>query len=500
MSTSCAVCIEEFTKQPHKKRAKCPYCDVAACTTCTQKYLLSSTEDPHCMGCRKAWTREVMDSILLTTWLNGEYKKHRENVLLDREKSRLPAAQLVIERQKRVAEYMPQRIALTNEIRELQERIRTLTEQLGSVEVIMARLRAGQEPYTTRNAEGKEVAERRAFIMPCPADGCRGFLSQAYKCGVCDVFVCADCREVKGLDRDAAHTCKAENVESVRLIKKDTKPCPDCGVNIHRVSGCSQMFCTVCHISFDYNSGKKVTNGAIHNPHYYEYLRNMNGGVMPRAPGDIPCGAHLPNAWTFQRDVLGKYPGLAVTQTGGFLLGALRTITHIQHVEVPRYTNRAEDTDNTDANVRYLSKEIDEKRWKQLLQQREKRRMRRDDIRMRLEAFVGACIDIYGRVVNRAREIPHGNPPNTNTTKNVKDMSDLMKEACAQLQSLRTIFNEGMMGLSKMYKCQVIQLDEKALKIEMKRHEAGRGKKVESDDESEDKPAANVLVQTGGAR
>jgi hypothetical protein len=37
------------------------------------------------MGCRKAWTREVMDSILLTTWLNGEYKKHRENVLLDRE-------------------------------------------------------------------------------------------------------------------------------------------------------------------------------------------------------------------------------------------------------------------------------------------------------------------------------------------------------------------------------------------------------------------------------
>jgi hypothetical protein len=260
------------------------------------------------------------------------------------------------------------------------------------------------------------------------------------------------------------------------------------------------MFCTVCHISFDYNSGKKVTNGAIHNPHYYEYLRNMNGGVMPRAPGDIPCGAHLPNAWTFQRDVLGKIPGLAVTQTGGFLLGALRTITHIQHVEVPRYTNHAEDTDNTDANVRYLSKEIDEKRWKQLLQQREKRRMRRDDIRMRLEAFVGACIDIYGRVVNRAREIPHGNPPNTNTTKNVKDMSDLMKEACAQLQSLRTIFNEGMMGLSKMYKCQVIQLDEKALKIEMKRHEAGRGKKVESDDESEDKPAANVLVQTGGAR
>jgi hypothetical protein len=355
----------------------------------------------------------------------------------------------------------------------------------------MGRLRAGQEPFVNGT---KEVTERHAFIMPCPADGCRGFLSQAYKCGVCDVFVCPDCREVKGLDRDAAHTCKAENVESVKLMKKDTKPCPKCGTGIFKIEGCDQMYCTNCNTPFSWTTGNIVTNGAIHNPHYYEYLRTMNGGVMPRTPGDIPCGAHLPNAWTFQRDILNKFYGIVNTPTSSWLLNALRTITHIQHVEVPRYTNQAEDTDNTDANVRYLSKEIDEKRWKQLLQQREKRRMRRDDIRMRLEAFVGACIDIYGRIVNRAREIPHGNPPNTNTNKNMKELSDLLKEACAQLQSLRTIFNEGMMGLSKIYKCQVIQLDEKSLKIEMKRHDAGRGKKTESDDESEDKPAANVLV------
>ena len=377
-------------------------------------------------------------------------------------------------------------------IAELQARISTLSQQVVSIEVVMGRLRAGQEPYNT--AEGKEVAERRTFVMPCPAGECRGFLSQAYKCGICDIYACPDCREVKGVDRDAAHTCKPENVESVRLMKKDTRPCPKCGTGIFKIDGCDMMYCTNCNTPFSWNTGKVVTHGAIHNPHYFEYLRTVNGGVMPRAPGDIPCGAHLPNAWTFQRDVLNKFPGLTASSNTGWLLNALRVITHIQHVEVPRYTNHAEDTDNTDTNVRYLTMEIDEKRWKQILQQREKRRMKRDDFRMRLEAFVGACIDTYVRITNRARELVGIQPQNINTAKNLKDMVGLVKEACVQLQSLRTIFNEGMMGLSKIYKCQVLQLGEEGLKMEMKRYETGRGKKGESDDESEDKSVTNVLV------
>ena len=451
------------------------------------------------MGCRKAWTREVMDSILLTTWLNGEYKKHRENVLLDREKSRLPAAQLVCERRKRVREYMPQRAALEAEIAELQVRMGTLQRQLGSVNIIIHRLHMGQEPFGP--GETKETVERRTFVMPCPADGCRGFLSQAYKCGICDIYACAECREVKGLDRDAAHTCKPENVESVKLMKKDTRPCPKCGTGIFKIEGCDQMFCTNCNTPFSWNTGNVVTTGAIHNPHYYEYLRTMNGGVMPRAPGDIPCGAHLPNAWTFQNEITRKFPSLATNAHFTWLLAGLRVVTHIQHVEVPRYTNHAEDTDNTDTNVRYLEKGIDEKRWKQILQQREKRRMKRDDMRMRLEAFVGACIDIYGRLTGRAREIAGATPPGTATVVTIKEMANLLKEAYAQLQSLRVIFNEGMLGLSKLYKCQVVQLGDQGLKIEMKRHGSGRGKRTEDDsDDDSPNPATNVLVPTGGAR
>ena len=34
----CEVCYESFTKQPSKKRAQCPYCDIKVCVKCTQTY------------------------------------------------------------------------------------------------------------------------------------------------------------------------------------------------------------------------------------------------------------------------------------------------------------------------------------------------------------------------------------------------------------------------------------------------------------------------------
>jgi hypothetical protein len=122
-SSCCSICIEPFTKQPHRKEAKCPYCPIEACVKCTQTYLLGTHEDPHCMGCRRGWSREVLDTILLTTWLNGDYKAHRENILLDRERSRLPVAQIMVERRKIGRERAKYRDALILEVNELEKQI-----------------------------------------------------------------------------------------------------------------------------------------------------------------------------------------------------------------------------------------------------------------------------------------------------------------------------------------------------------------------------------------
>ncbi len=479
--SSCSMCIEKFTKQPNRKQACCPYCDVKACVSCTQKYLLSTHEDAHCMGCRRGWTREVMDGILLTTWINGAYKLHRQNVLLDRERSRLPAAQIFLENVKKGQALLPERERITVELHQLEARIQALRIDYYRLNRRIETYYRGIEPDDAGFVE-KEEKDKRVFVMPCPATSCRGFLSTAYKCGICDIYCCPDCHEIKGLDRDTPHTCDASTVATVRAIKKECRGCPDCGTNIFKIEGCDQMFCTNCNTAFSWTTGRKVTHGAIHNPHYFEYLRATNGGVMPRNPGDIPCAGNLPNAWAFDREVQRRYPHLAVTVTD-WLYRALNVITHIQHVEIPAVTNRAEDTDNMQYNIRYISKEITEVRWKQLLAQREKRRIKRDEVRLRYEAFVGACADIYGRIMVAAQEgVLNRDNIQTRAQLNVAtllkdkkaELTRVCTEAKEQLLTLRKIFNEGMMDISKRYKCQVMQLGEVGLKREMKKYEAGR--------------------------
>lgn len=442
-----------------------------------------------------------MDTILLVTFNQDEYKKHRENVLLDREKSRLPAAQLVIERYKEADERLPNITALDKEIAKLRAEMQTLEYKRGVEYMIIANLRSG------RTADGgtKEATERRAFVMPCPAPSCRGFLSTAYKCGVCDVFCCTQCHEVKGLDRDTPHTCNPNTLATVQALKKECRPCPECGANIFKIEGCDQMFCTACNTPFSWKTGQKVTNGVIHNPHYYEYLRKMNGGVMPRAPGDIPCGGNLPQAYQFETMIQRTYGGKGYTTKDGgkrtivtdTLYRALQVIAHIQHVEIPRYTNHAEDADNTEMNVEYLQKKITQERWKQLLQQKEKRRMKKDEIRQVLEALVGACVDIYTAITqgvpyapaygygyrNRAHPAQPAQPQ-TGPSNDV--MGERIETALKQMETLRSIFNEGMMDISKRYKCQVLQLVNANFARESKKYTTGRKKDTKDAKDAKD--------------
>lgn len=489
---SCSICIEVFTKQPHRKQACCPYCDIQACTKCTQTYLMGTPEDAHCMGCRRGWTREVLDSILLTTWINGAYKTHREDILFDRERSRLPAAQIIVERRKKAHEREPLRQELLLKITELDKQVARARDEYYIECRRIEMYNRGEDPFATTGSS-VSTEERRVFVMPCPGSGCRGFLSQAYKCGVCDIYVCPDCREIKGSTRDADHTCNPDTVATVQRLKKECRGCPECGTNIFKIEGCDQMFCTNCNTPFSWTTGKKITTGAIHNPHYFEFLRAANGGNMPRNPGDIPCIGNLPTAWTFDREVNRKYP--IVNDIGSFLYTALITITHIQHVEIPSMTNRAEDSDNTDINVRYLMNEIDQKQWKQLMQQKEKKRIKKDEVRMRYEAFVGACVDIYGRVIALAR--PVATDESLIIGKNLVVLK-ACEEAQVQLIALKNIFNSGMMDISKRYKCTVLQLSD-TIKRTSAKYESGRVKRTKDDTESvatTEEPTTNTIVRT----
>ncbi len=94
---NCDVCCEKLNKINHKK-VKCPFCDLTSCRTCSQRYILSSFEDPHCMGCKTLWNREFVDLFCTKYFRNTELRRHRENVLYERERALMPETQPEVER------------------------------------------------------------------------------------------------------------------------------------------------------------------------------------------------------------------------------------------------------------------------------------------------------------------------------------------------------------------------------------------------------------------
>lgn len=220
--SDCNICCEKL-----KKPITCNFCDFVSCTSCVRHYLLDTQSDPHCMSCNKKWTRNFIDENFPKTFINKELKKHREEVLVEREKALLPSTQVLVEQElyKR-----KQRIEIDN----LNKRKRELNDELMRVNrdlrIAYDRLYYGEEESIKK--------EKAQFIKKCPADGCMGYLSTQYKCGICNIWVCPDCHEIKGDTKDAEHTCDPNSVETAKMIAKDTKPCPNCSTRIYKIDGC----------------------------------------------------------------------------------------------------------------------------------------------------------------------------------------------------------------------------------------------------------------------
>jgi hypothetical protein len=165
--------------------------------------------------CFPEWSRKFLVQNFTKTFVNNEWKKNREKVLFDREKALLPATQGIVEQRKI-------RIQMQSEVKELDRQIADLNRRRNDLIALH---------MNRRHA----VADRRNFIRACPQGDCRGFLSSAWKCGTCATWTCPDCHEVKGEFQDSPHTCDPNNVETAKLLAKDTNPCPKCATGIFKI-------------------------------------------------------------------------------------------------------------------------------------------------------------------------------------------------------------------------------------------------------------------------
>ena len=280
-SKTCEVCYENLNNSTHKM-VKCDKCEYTCCKQFVRTYFKGILNEPHCMKCNIQWESEFVVLAVNKSYYNGEFKENRKALLTTLEKSRLPDTQndakMFILQEKLDARIL----AIKGQIKDLKVQI-----EVKSQEIILAHSEFLKEKKTGR----------KEFIMKCQAD-CKGYLSTSYKCDLCNKRTCPKCFEVEddGAARGGAveHTCKPENVETVSMMKKETKACPGCSVRIYKIDGCNQMWCVECNTPFDWISGK-IVSGVVHNPHYYEYLKK-NGGI-PRAPGDVLCGGlpHVQN-------------------------------------------------------------------------------------------------------------------------------------------------------------------------------------------------------------
>jgi hypothetical protein len=271
---SCQICCDNYNKGT-RKQVSCMYCAFDACRTCCETYLLSESI-PKCMRpeCNKEWTRKFMREQFTNVFLTKKYKEHLEQILFDQERALLPATQPIVEQRIR-------KIELNKEIKDIDALIYSLETQKRD---LLMEIR-----YGTTNTDNTDPGKR--FVRQCPAEECRGFLSTQWKCGICNKWTCPECHELKGSDRDGPHTCNPNNVATAKLLAKDSKPCPKCQSLIFKISGCDQMWCTQCHVAFCWKTGSLQNH--IHNPHYFEWQRNHNGGVVERTAGDVECGREI---------------------------------------------------------------------------------------------------------------------------------------------------------------------------------------------------------------
>ena len=295
-SKECAVCLDPYNKST-RTPVKCHSCGYQACRQCYATFILDpSNTHPNCMNCHKEFQREFLVDNFTLKFVSKDWKDHRERTILQKERALLPTRQPVAEMVKRKDE-------LNTECNELLEQMNALRVKHYACTTEKARLehriRVGPAADAALPGSAATQREHAAFIRPCPntAANCRGFLSTQWKCNLCNMWACKDCHEMKGATQDTPHVCNADNLASAKLIDAETRACPKCGARVYKISGCNQMFCTACNdCAFDWVTGRIET--VIHNPHYYEFQRQLHGGQAPRVPGDILCGREIDNMTT----------------------------------------------------------------------------------------------------------------------------------------------------------------------------------------------------------
>jgi len=415
--TTCNICCNICCENKNQSQIfTCNVCKFTNCIECHKTYLLTSTNDAHCMNhaCRVAIPYDIFLNKFGEKWIFGLYKDHRYKILWERELSLMPQTVQHISNKKKIGILNAKKLDLKSQIMAIDTEINELTGFI-------------------KNPEKTKVM----YTYPCPIEKCKGFLDKKTNvCDLCEVKICRKCYCPLGINEDCdedvdvkddgsrassaavstkagrqKHTCKPEMLETFKLIKQQAKPCPTCGEFISKVSGCDQMFCTLCGTAFSWQTGQ-IEKGIIHNPHAFAFFGNnpaLRDAYMNRnnhGENEHRCeNMYLPNILFLQR-IKNTNPDVTVLTEYYQKIAEFRDYNRHEVIQI------LEDNENKnlDIRIKFINNEYDEKSAKSILHRREKKNHFKKQVANIILPIYDVAEFIFWSFHDELQSVPKANP------------------------------------------------------------------------------------------
>ena len=362
---SCCICLENNFNKSTRNRSTCIYCNISYCRACLKEYVKQIESDFKCANCSKSWNDDHIYAMLPKTFVDVEARGMRTKIILEQEKQLLPATMELAMNYKKHKEELAVSKQLIIDIKtilthteeprekkELNSILRQTYEVIRGIDREIRHILASLEEGEIDQEEGEKSDEKEHFFKVCPVETCNGYLSTRWKCGICGIKVCKDCLEIKK-DSDYDHNCKEDDIKSALEVKQSCKDCPKCKSKIFRVSGCPQMWCTKCHTTFDWNTGR-ISKGVIHNPEYFQWLKKRSNNLII---GEN-CGADV----TYEQ-LLAEIKSRNMEEVGQKILDIFRKVAEINDIDRRTYEPPNREEKNRKHRILFLNNEIDEKEF-----------------------------------------------------------------------------------------------------------------------------------------
>lgn len=220
----CGICCEKYNNSPVRKKIEC-VCGFDCCVTCIKTFILDDINDAKCMSCKQTLGREFLIDNISYAFVDKDYKKHREQLLVDIQMSKMEETQAIIEQEKEI-----------NKIREEVNEINAVISNL-----ITEKYKLEENIYNLRTYKTNSIKDKVRFFGHCSVDTCNGFINASWECGICETKVCKTCKErltYEELLDSRLHECDQALLDTIKHIKSECKPCPKCKISIHRIDGC----------------------------------------------------------------------------------------------------------------------------------------------------------------------------------------------------------------------------------------------------------------------